>query len=61
MTITEYEHLRDENRKLRQDNERLREALAWYASERTWNQWLPDSAGDIARKALLDGKTKACA
>lgn len=29
-----------------------REALVWYASERTWHQWLPDSAGDRARTAL---------
>jgi DNA-binding IclR family transcriptional regulator len=28
------------------------EALEWYASGRTWHQWLPDSAGDKARKAL---------
>jgi hypothetical protein len=31
---------------------KLRKALGWYAEPRTWNQWLPDSAGDIARKAL---------
>jgi hypothetical protein len=30
----------------------LREALDWYADTRTWNQWLPDSAGDRARRAL---------
>jgi hypothetical protein len=30
----------------------LEEALAWYASPRTWNQWCPDSFGDRARKAL---------
>lgn len=28
------------------------EALEWYASPRTWRQWLPDSAGDRARRAL---------
>lgn len=30
----------------------MTEALRWYASPRTWNQWLPDSAGERARKAL---------
>jgi hypothetical protein len=31
----------------------LRAALEWYASPRTWNQWLPDVAGNIARAALI--------
>ncbi len=39
-------------KKLSAENKLLREALAWYASPRTWNQWLPDSAGDMARRAL---------
>lgn len=30
----------------------MTDALEWYASSRTWNQWLPDSAGERARKAL---------
>lgn len=30
----------------------LRDALQWYASPRTWNQWCPDSFGDLARKSL---------
>lgn len=33
-------------------DEAVREALAWYASPQTWNQWLPDSAGEHARRAL---------
>jgi hypothetical protein len=27
-------------------------ALKFYASAETWNQWLPDSTGNPARKAL---------
>lgn len=36
----------------------LRAALEWYADPRTWNQWLPDSAGDRARKALADSRSR---
>jgi hypothetical protein len=38
----------------REKCQRLRDALMWYASPRTWNQWCPDSFGDRARAALSD-------
>jgi hypothetical protein len=46
--------LRSAVARLEQENRKLREALEWYASSRTWNQWAPESFADRAREALAE-------
>lgn len=43
-----------ENVELRDQLDKAKKALLWYADERTWNQWLPDHAGERARDALKE-------
>ena len=44
--------IQNATKELRRQLEEAKKALEWYAEPKTWNQWLPDSAGDRARNAL---------
>jgi hypothetical protein len=55
LTINELAEIRrkaDAYSILKAENERLRAALNWYASPKTWNQWCPESFADRARTVL---------